>query len=318
MNMQHFEQAYSFCQETAIHMQRHEQFFQEIPIEEYVPIPISIPKHLIGNPEKIMDWLLISQSISFSLWPTLTKADVMFPDHWQIQLSGNIVDPILPENGIRELISYILEIGIPLHDGNTLKNITSNDIGIYFQPTPGYPTLLELDLRLSCLREVGHMIFNERNCIGLIERSNFISHQFLEGLLHHCKSWNDQVIIEDIPLSFQWRGWKLCHLLQQALFDYPSRQFVDSEHFAFYADPRYSRLFTDMGLLICNQPYDLLAGSRTEIEIRICTQNIIEQGYKIIKERHPNISRMHFQKYLEDLLLFKEIRPLYSSKTLCY
>ena len=67
-----------------------------------------------------------------------------------------------------------------------------------------------------------------------------------------------------------------------------------------------------------NQPYDIVAGSDTEIEIRICTQNIIEQGYKIIKERHPNISRMHFQKYLEDLLLFKEIRPLYSSKTLCY
>tara|TARA_B100000925_G_C21963158_1_gene454322 strand:- start:367 stop:1317 length:951 start_codon:yes stop_codon:yes gene_type:complete len=316
--MKHFEQAYSFCQETAIHMQRHEQFFQEIPIEEYIPRPITIPKHLIGNPEKIMDWLLISQAISFSLWPTLSNTNVMFPDHWQIQLSGNIVDPILPENGIRELISYVLEIGIPLHDGNTLKNITSNDIGIYFQPTPGYPSLLELELRFSCLREVGHMIFNEGNCIGLIERSNFMSHQFLEGLLYHCKSWNDQVIIEDIPLSFQWRGWKLCHFLQQALFDYPSRQFVDSEHFAFYADPRYSRLFFDTGLLICNQPYDLLAGSRMEIEIRICTQNIIEQGYKIIKERHPNISRMHFQKYLEDLLLFKEIRPLYSSKTLCY
>ena len=66
--MQHFEQAYSFCQKTAIHMQRHELFFQEIPIEDYVPIPISIPQHLVGNPEKIMDWLLISQSISFSLW----------------------------------------------------------------------------------------------------------------------------------------------------------------------------------------------------------------------------------------------------------
>ena len=98
--MQHFEQAYSFCQKTAIHMQRHELFFQEIPIEDYVPIPISIPQHLIGNPEKIMDWLLISQSISFSLWPTLSNSDVMFPDHWQIQLSGTIVDPILPENGI--------------------------------------------------------------------------------------------------------------------------------------------------------------------------------------------------------------------------
>ena len=146
--MQHFEQAYSFCQKTAIHMQRHELFFQEIPIEDYVPIPISIPQHLVGNPEKIMDWLLISQSISFSLWPTLSNTDVMFPDHWQIQLSGTIVDPVLPENGIRELISYMLEIGIPLHDGNTLRSITSNDIGIYFQPTPGYPTLAELELSL--------------------------------------------------------------------------------------------------------------------------------------------------------------------------
>ena len=78
--------------------------------------------------------------------------------------------------------------------------------------------------------------------------------------------------MEDIPLSFQWRGWKLVHLLQQKLFDYPSRQFVDSEQFEFYADPRYSRLFFDTGLLICNQPYDIVAGSDTEIEIRICTQ----------------------------------------------
>ena len=73
----------------------------------------------------------------------------------------------------------MLEIGIPLHDGNTLRNITSNDIGIYFQPTPGYPTLMELELRFSCLREVGHLIFNKGNCIGLIEGSHFMSHQFL-------------------------------------------------------------------------------------------------------------------------------------------
>ena len=59
-----------------------------------------------------MDWLLISQSISFSLWPKLTQSDTMYPDHWQIQISGNIVDPVSPEIGIRELIAYILEIGI--------------------------------------------------------------------------------------------------------------------------------------------------------------------------------------------------------------
>ena len=86
--MQHFDQAYSLCQNTAIDLQRHQQFFIELPIEDYQPVPISIPDHLVGNPEKIMDWLLISQSISFSLWPTIYETDSIYPDHWQIQISG--------------------------------------------------------------------------------------------------------------------------------------------------------------------------------------------------------------------------------------
>ena len=40
MNMQHFEQAYSLCQKTAIDLQRHEQFFMELPIGDYLPNPI--------------------------------------------------------------------------------------------------------------------------------------------------------------------------------------------------------------------------------------------------------------------------------------
>ena len=316
--MQHFEQAYSFCQKTAIDMQRHHQFFTELPISEYIPNPILIPNHLKGNPEKIMDWLLISQSISFSLWPSLTENDSFYPDHWQTQISGTIVDPLSPENGIRELISYMLESGIQIHDGNILKTITSSDIGIYFQPVSGYPKLCDMDLRFSCLRELGQTLYDQRNCIGLIESSNFQSHSFVQRLLQHCKSWNDHHYLEDVALNFQWRSWKLCHLLQQALFDYPTRQFVDSDSFEFYADPRYSQLFFELGLLICSKPFDLISGSREEIEIRICTQLILEQGYTIITEQFPYISRMHFQKYLEDLLLFKEIRPLYSTKTLSY
>ena len=165
---------------------------------------------------------------------------------------------------------------------------------------------------------MGELLIQGQNCIGLMETSGFLSQKFLEIILSNCRSWNDTPIFQDIPLNFQWRGWKLCHLLQQALFNHPTRQFLDSTDFGFYADPRYTHLFHDMGLLICERPYDLIAGSVEEMEIRICTQLILEKGYALIMEQHPTVSRMHFQKYFEDFLLYKEIRPLYSSKTLCY
>ena len=122
----------------------------------------------------------------------------------------------------------MLETGIQLMMEIYSRIFPLQICGRYFQPTSGYPQLSDLELRFSCLRELGQMLYQQRNCIGLIESSNFTSDSFIKLLLQHCKSWNDQIPSGRYTIGFSVE--KLETLPSSAtLFDHPSRQFVDSD-----------------------------------------------------------------------------------------
>ena len=261
--MNNLDTLYKECQSVAIDYDRLIQFTEGLPLENY-----KLPNERIFHAhEDQLCWILMTQALSFALWENNEQ-------HWFSQFKGKNHGESDPQIALNALIAHLMESGIPLSDPSFLKNITEDDIKYYFIPPKESVALGRMNIRIAALKELGEALYLNGGAVGLFSLSNNDAFQFVQTIIRCCPSWNDSPTFGQTQMNLQWKSWMAVHRICSAYQHDAERNFENRDippigHF------RYTGFFHNLGILKYDLEDALSTGSRQELEMRLCTQIIL-------------------------------------------
>ncbi len=298
---------YVFIDESKIEEIAKEYSQKELEIPAW-----DFPIHLEGNNKNTIDFFLLGNSINFAF------TDFKTGQKYTAEFMGKEQKG---SSGMWACLKKAIEAGIPILEGNYLKDISEEDMKKIFEGNMEIPMFKE---RLQIFREVGQVLCKKygRHFYNLIEASNKRLFNKGKGLVERLTvdfpSFDDSVIYEGKKIRFDKRAQLAPGMLYGRFKNEGLFQVEDIDKLTVFADYVLPQTLRDLGIFVYEKSLAeridsqqiITKESREELELRAST---IHASKKLVNKlnghRDDKVNALHI-----DYVLWSAGRKIKSDK----
>jgi hypothetical protein len=265
--------------------------------------------------ERLVDWILLFNSINFSYWGE---------PKWTVSFHGAPYDGAY---GMMAALTRALEEGVPLLDGGFLARVSPEQFRSILRGSVPIPMEPE---RLAIWHAVGPVLAGEfgGRWHQVVRRAAGSAVRLVELLVQHFPSFDDAALFEGRRIPFYKRAQLSAGMLGQAYELEGWGAFRDFDQLTVYSDYKLPQVLRKLGILVydgdlaalVDGQVSLPAGERMEVEIRAATVWAGELMRRSLAPRAPGLTASHVDFWLWETGQHKVPgdRPYHRTRTTAY